>query len=639
MAPEFVEHKLAAILSADAVGYNRLMAEDEAATIRTLGSYRDQIGVLVREHRGRVVDSPGDNVLAEFPTALEAVRCAVEMQGVLDARNASLLAERRMDFRIGVHMGDVATEGERIYGDGVNIAARLEALADAGGVCISATVHEQVRNKLDAAFTDLGDQTVKNIPDQVRVYRVQPRSQSGVPARPAALRTGRPGALRKLALATVVGLLLLGGALWATWPRPLGLLIDFAGLDSQPTEPALPDKPSIAVLPFENLSGDPEQEFFSDGITEDLTSELSRSPFLFVIARNSAFTYKGRHVNVEEIGKELGVRYVLEGSVRKADGRVRVTAQLIDASTGGHLWSERYDRDLSDIFALQMEIAERVVGSVGGEIFRAEEQRLAHRPTESLTAYEAYLKATSFVVRPTRRNLEAARALLTRAIEIDPRFAAAHAGLGATYWGEYAAGWNRDPVLLDRADELGRRAIALDSAFVQGYAVVGWVALLRGDLDEALAAADRAIELSPSFAIAHAVRGLTLARQGSLLEATRSVRHALRLSPRAPLAPVLISVAYVNLAADRREEAVQFLEQARTSAPEALPGRMALAALYEQAGAHEKARAEVAEILSIRPDLTVETGLELLLVLGPEELAAYPPLLRAAGMPAGRVGL
>jgi TolB-like protein/class 3 adenylate cyclase len=374
MAPEAVEHKLAAILSADVVGYSRLMAEDEAATIRTLTDYREQIAVLVRQHRGRVVDAPGDNVLAEFPTALEAVRCAVEMQAVLRARNASFPAERRMDFRIGVHMGDVATEGERIYGDGVNIAARLEALAEAGGVCISATVHEQVRNKLDAGFTDLGDQTVKNIPDQVHVYRVQSRGQSETPARAKAAQGERPRRLRTALLATAAILLLLGLGLWASWPRPLGLLIDLAGVSGPPVDPPLPDKPSIAVLPFANMSADPEQEYFSDGITEDLTTALAGNPLLFVISRNSAFTYKGRAVKIEDVGRELGVRYVLEGSVRKAGDRVRITAQLVDATTGGHLWSQRYDRDLSDIFALQSEMAEEILVAAGVEIGEADRE-------------------------------------------------------------------------------------------------------------------------------------------------------------------------------------------------------------------------------------------------------------------------
>jgi adenylate cyclase len=638
MAPEAVDHKLAAILSADAVGYSRLMAEDEAATIRTLSSYREQIGVLVREHRGRVVDSPGDNVLAEFPTALEAVRCAVELQGVLRARNASLPADRRMDFRIGVHMGDVATQGGRIYGDGVNIAARLEALAEAGGVCISATVHEQVRNKLEAGFTDLGDQTVKNIPDQVRVYRVQPPGQSETPSAEKATPVKRPRRLRTALVATAAVLLLLGVGLWASWPRPLGLLIDLAGVSGPLDEPALPDKPSLVVLPFENMSGDPEQEYFSDGITEELTNTLAGSPFIFVIARNSAFTYKGQHVNVEEVGRELGVRYVLEGSVRKAEDRVRITAQLIDATTAGHLWSESYDRDLSHIFALQAEIAEEVASRVGGEIFRAEGQRLARRPTASLSAYEAFQKGNFHILRNTMKDNQAARALFARAQELDPNFVGAHASLGITYWVEYASGWSRDPALLDRAEELGRRGIALDPAYFHSYAPIAWAEFLRGNLPEALTATERAIELAPSFEVGHALRGMILAQQGRLLEATGSIRRALRLSPRAPNVGVLAGVAYVNFAAGRREEAVQFMERARAAAPDNVTIRVPLVGFYEMNGMHEKARGVVAEILRVRPDLTVEDAMELFpgldQSLSPEEVANYPDVLRAAGLPA-----
>jgi adenylate cyclase len=441
-----------------------------------------------------------------------------------------------------------------------------------------------------------------------------------------------------MVLATAAGVLvLLSVVLWATWPRPLGLLIDVAGVSGPPVDPPLPDKPSIVVLPFTNMSGDPEQEYFSDGITEDLTNEFARYPFLFVIARNSAFTYKGKQVNVEDVGRELGVRYVLEGSVRKAGGRVRITAQLIDATTGGHLWSERYDRDLSDIFVLQSEIAEEILAAVGGEIFRVEEQRLARRPTTSLSAWEAYLKGGLYLDRTTPEDNQAARSFLAHALELDPEFAPAHAVLGITYWQEYAVGWNRDPVLLDRAEELGRRAITLDPTYFQGYMTVGWVEFLRGNLPEALAASERAIELAPTFEVPHALRGAVLARQGRLVEATGSIRRALRLSPRAPHPGVIAIAAYVNLAAGRRQEAVELFEQARAVYPGDVIGRIVLAAFYEEEGAHEKAQAVVAEILRVTPDLTVERAMDLIpwldQILSPEELARLPDYLRKAGLP------
>jgi adenylate cyclase len=631
------ERKLAAILSADVVGYSRLMAEDEAATISTLTAYREEIAMLVRQHRGRVVDAPGDNVLAEFPTALDAVRCAVEIQGVLRARNASLPAERRMDFRIGVHMGDVAIEEGKVYGDGVNIAARLEALAEAGGVCISATVREQVRNKVDVGYVDLGDQTIKNIPDQVHVYRVQPRSEPEESARESVSRGKLRSRLRGALVAAAAVLLLLAVGLWAIWPRPLGLLIDVAGVSGPPVDPPLPDEPSIVVLPFTNMSGDPEQEYFSDGLTEDLTTELSRNPFLFVISRNSAFTYKGKSVKVEDVGRELGVLYVLEGSVRKAGGRVRITAQLIDATTGGHLWSERYDRDLSDIFALQSEISQEIQTAVGGEVWQAVVERVARRPTRSLSAAEMTWKAGYHLFRGTREDNQKARYLYERAVELDPDFAFAHAVLGVTYWAEWGSGWSRDPKLLDRAEEQGRRAIALDPLHPTGYLQVGWAHFFRGNSAEAIAAAERSIEVAPNFEMGHALRGLALAREGRLIEATRSIRRALRLSPRAPAPALLLSVAYVNFAAGRREEGVDFLERARVAGPESLVPRVALAGYYEQEGQHAKASAVTQEMLRVVPDLSAERAMELIpgleRMFSSEELAQFPDNLRKAGLP------
>jgi adenylate cyclase len=635
MGPE-IDRKLAAILSADVVGYSRLMAEDEAATIRTLTDYREEIAMRVRQHRGRVVDTPGDNLLAEFPTALDAVRCAIESQAVLRALNATLPDERQMDFRIGVHMGDVSVEGERIYGDGVNIAARLEGLAEAGGVCISATVHEQVRNKVDVGFTDLGDQTVKNIPDQVRVYRVQPWAQAEGPARASAPPGQRPQRLPTALIAAAAGLLVLGVGLWASWPRPLGVLIDLAGVSGPPVDPPLPDKPSLVVLPFENVSGDPEQEYFSDGITEDLTNEFARNPFLFVISRNSAFTYKGKRVKVEDVGRELGVRYVIEGSVRKAGDRVRITAQLIDATTGGHLWSEQYDRDLSDIFTVQSEIAEEILGAVGKKVMAAESQRLARKRPQNLTAAEASWRGVTHLARFTREDTEKARLLFERAIEVDPGYAPSYAFLGNTYVIRFANGWSRDPALLDRAEELGRRAIEIDSSWPAGHLTLAFVNLLRGNLAEAVAGADRAIERAPSVEWPHALRGLALAQQGRMLEATRSIRRALRINPRAPTS-LLVSVGFVNLAAGRREDAIDLMEQVRSANRDNLTARVVLAVFYEQEGRHGEASTVVREIQRVRPDLTAAEATEIIpgleRITSAEEFAQFPEHLRSAGLP------
>jgi len=390
------------------------------------------------------------------------------------------------------------------------------------------------------------------------------------------------------------------------------------------------------VLPFTNMSADPEQEYFSDGITEDLTTALAGTPLLFVISRNSAFTYKGKAVKVEDVGRELGVRYVLEGSVRKAGDRVRITAQLIDAITGGHLWSRRYDRDLSDIFALQSEIAEEILVAVGVEIGAAEAQRLARKPTESLTAVDAMWKGSYHLNRLTRKDNEEAVLLFERAIELDPSFAIAHAFLGTAYGVRRAAGWSSDANLLDRAEELGRRAIELDPSGAFGYDTIAWVNLYRGNTAEALAAAERAIERAPNYEFAHAARGLALAADGRFLEATRSIRQALRLNPRAPTA-LLVSVAWVNYLVGRREEAVEMWERVREASPDLIGALIPLAAHYEQEGQHDRASGVVEEILRVRADYTVQEDLDRLpglkRAVGSEEFAQFTDALRKAGLP------
>ena len=361
---ERAKRKLSAILSADVKGYSRLMGEDEEATVRTLKAYRQLITELTEKHRGRIVDSPGDNVLDEFSSVVDAVRCAVEIQEELRVRNAELSENRRMEFRIGINLGDVIEEGERIYGDGVNVAARIEGLAEGGGVCISGTAFDQVESKLGLEFEYLGEQAVKNIKKPVRVYRV--RMERGVPD----VKTRQ--------------------------------------------ELTLPDKPSIAVLPFDNMSGDPEQEYFSDGITEEIITALSKVPEMFVIARNSTFTYKGKPVKVQQVGEELGVIYVLEGSVRKAGNRVRITAQLVDAVTGHHLWAERYERDLKDIFALQDEITYKILTSLQVTLTEGEQARVWATRTDKLDAFLKYLQARRYAGLFTKGNYSAYFMIYTR---------------------------------------------------------------------------------------------------------------------------------------------------------------------------------------------------------------------------------
>ncbi len=626
MDPNPVERKLAAILSADVAGYSRLMAQDEDATVRTLAAYRQEIALLVEQHRGRLVDFTGDNFLAEFPTATEAVECGVEIQRVLAARNEALLPERKMQFRIGIHLGEVRVEEGRLYGDGVNIAARLEGLAEEGGICISAGVHDQVRNKLNARYQDLGDHTVKNIPDQVRVYRVQPGAAQAAETR----AEGRSRRLRNRLLVTGAVLALVAIALWATWPRPLGLLLDIAGVSGPPVNPPLPDKPSIVVLPFANISGDPEQEYFSDGITEDLITDLARIPELFVISRNSAFSYKGRPVKVREVGRELGVQYVLEGTVRKSEGRVRITAQLIDATTGFHRWSERYERELSNIFALQSEISQEILAQLKVELRDAQIERFTRRSTTDVKAYDTFMQGFAHLARFTHEDTLEARYLFERAIEQDPDFGVAYAFAGMTYFNEYSFGWNLDSTLLDRATELAQRALALAPSEGPAYVLWSLIKLNEGQLGEAVAAAEKAVELNPNIEVPHLVLGLALAQQGRMAAAMQSLARALRLNPKAPSGSWVI-VAYINFQAGRRQEAVELLERVRASNSDLILARIPLAIFYESEGRHEEARVLVSEILAVNPNFTAESVTRLaLLGSAPDEGRAS---LRRAGLP------
>src|SRR5713226_3628730 len=415
-----MERKLTAKLCADVFGYSRLMGEDEEATLRTLSSYRKLIDSLIEQHHGRFVNSAGDSVLAEFASVVNAVQCAVEIQTTLKPENERLPPERRREFRIGVNLGDVMVDGEQIYGDGVNVAARLESLAEPGGICISHTVHDQIKNKLSLNYEDLGPQTVKNIVEPVRVFRVLPETGATAPrnTRRFARKYLRRGVFSMVGLTIITTTVVVVQHLSLRPPAPS------ASIPSAHT-PALPmpDKPSIAVLPFANMSDDPKQEYFSDGITDDLTTALSRLPDLFVIARTSAFTYKGKALKVQEISRQLGVKYVLEGSVRKADNQVRITAQLVDATTGDHIWAEHYDRALRDIFSLQDEIVRKIVTTLNLQLAVSEHGIAVTKRTDNLEAYDYFLRGIEFFKfgNPGKEADENARQMFQKAIELDPQ--------------------------------------------------------------------------------------------------------------------------------------------------------------------------------------------------------------------------
>jgi adenylate cyclase len=592
--PPQVERKLAAILSADVVGYSRLMAEDEQGTIRTLTVYRDQIGTLVREHRGRVVDSPGDNLLAEFPTALDAVQAAVEIQRVIGARNADLPAERRMEFRIGVHLGDISVEGERVYGEGVNIAARLEGLAEAGGVCISATVQEQVRHKLDLAYEDLGQQSLKNIFEPVHIYRV--------------------------------GLMLQGTE--REDPEK-----NLPGMDEL-TVPGFGTRPAIAVLPFDNLSGDPEQEYFADGIAEDLITRLSAWRWFPVIARNSSFVYKGKSVDVKQVSRDLGVRYVVEGSVRKVGDRVRVSAQLIDASTGAHIWAERYDRDLQDIFAVQDEITEVVVGCVAPELERSERDRAARKEPQSLDAWDSFQRGWWHLWKFTKDDNGKATSLFQRAIELEPDFSDALSGLAVSHAQDLVHQWSDSPAqTLAELTRAARRSAELDTSNALGQVALSFVHYFAGQREESIAAAERAIDLNPSLSFAYAFHGFLLALASRPDEALVNAERALRLSPRGPMMFTSFWAAgAAQFSAQRYEEAVEWARRAVRANPKAFFPRGYLVAGYAQLGRFDDARRARRELLQLAPSFSISLVRQNLALADSDFVERFIDGLRKAGL-------
>src|SRR5882724_8864071 len=427
------ERKLAAILSADVEGYSRLMGEDELGTVRALTEYREVISAAVARHGGRVVDSPGDNVLADFVSVVDAVQCAVNIQRALQSRNAGLPPARQMRFRIGINLGDVIVQGARLYGDGVNIAARLESLAEGGDICLSGSAYDQIEGKLPFAFEFSGEHTVKNIARPVRVYRLHLEPRAFPKRSPTPGGVDRRASVRVAAILAIVMLLGAGGRAGWRWFRPS----ESAGL-------ALPDKPSVAVLPFANLSQDPTQEYFSDGVTEDLITGLSKVSGLFIIARNSVFTYKGKAVKIREVGRDLGVSYVLEGGVQRAGNRVRITAQLVDATTGYHIWAERYDREVRDIFALQDEVTQQIVRAMAVKLTEAEKIRLGRSPTGVLEAYDLVLRGAVERHRTTREGNADARRLFVRALDLDPGYASAYLGLAWTHLQSWQLLWSTD---------------------------------------------------------------------------------------------------------------------------------------------------------------------------------------------------
>ena len=597
MDPGGAEHRLVAILSADVVGYSRLMAEDRDSTVRIVTAYREEVGRLVNGHRGRLVDFSGDNFLAEFPSALDATRCALAVQRVLRERNAGLPPDRRMEFRMGVHLGDVRVEDQRIYGDGVNIAARLESLADPGGVCVSSSVRDQVRAQLDVGFEDLGARSLKNIPERVRVYRLEGE---------APIAASRRWLWRPAAAAIAV-LALVGALIWL-WARA--------------PEQTVASGPSIAVLPFDNMSGDPDQEYFSDGITEDIITGLSRFRQLLVISRNSSFQYKGRAVDVREVGRDLGVRFVLEGSVRRDADAIRVSAQLLDAKSGVHLWAETYDRDLTarNIFAVQDDITKEVIATLAdtyGVISRLEQAEVREKGTDSLTAYECVLRTHEYEALHTAASHSVARDCLERAVVLEPGYVDAWAQLAYVYREEYFHGFNPRPNSLDRALETARHAVELDPANQLARFALAFTHYGLGDLEAFFVEAERAIALNPNNGRVVAGLAVHMAFAGEWERGMELTRRAMAQNPHHP--------GWFNFVLSTHHYWLGEYEEAASSArkigmPEAVLTHAILAAAYGQLEREEEARAALAELLRLDPDFPEHVLGELRKIYASEDL-------------------
>lgn len=629
MPAEKPKRKLAAILSATAEGYSRLMGEDEAATFRTLKGHRQVMCSLVEKHQGRVVDTRGDNLLAEFASVVDALECAVEIQKELKGRNEELPKERGMPFRIGIHLGDVIEEEGKIYGDGVNVAVLLDSLADGGGICVSRSAHDQVKNKLDVGYQDLGQRGVENISESVRVYRVvlEPDPKWKMIGK----LWSRMKQWQKVALTIGVALLQVAGGLVVKkyFDRPPSPPVATASI--QKVALPLPDKPSIAVLPFENMTGDPKQEYFADGFTEQIITSLSKIPALFVISRNSTFTYKGKPVKVQQVSEELGVRYVLEGSVQKSSNRVRINVQLIDAISGQHVWAQSYDRDLKDIFGLQDEVILKITSAMSVNLTAGEQARGWADGTKSLEAYLKLMQGREYRYKGNRESIALARRMAEEAIALDPKYAEAYVLLGVTYYLEVFQGTTRPKDVIPKATELIQKALAMNGSLAEARSSLGVLYTWSGRYDEGIAEAERGVELDPNSGQANYNLALVLRWAGKSKEAIPVLQKAIRLEPMAP-DNYNRQLALNYFQTGECKEAIAMCEKGIKRQPDNLVGRVTIAAVYGACGREAEARKEATEVLRINPKFTVESFMGNTPYKNPSDRDRMAQGLRKAGL-------
>lgn len=593
-----IKRKLKAIFSADVHGYSRLMSDDDEYTVNTITAYRETMARLIEMHHGRVIDAPGDNLLAVFGSSLNAIRGAIEIQKTLKAKNERLPDDRRMNFRIGINLGDIIHKDDRVYGDGVNIAARIESLADPGGICISRGVYEQVDGKLDIGFADLGPHSVKNIKKPVNIYKVliDPKDAGTVGV---GSKVKTPVRIW-MTVSIVVLIILIGGV--GIWYRQAGPRFEPASIDRMAYP--LPDKPSITVLPFENYSDEASLNFFASGLTEDLTASLSKSPDLFVISRSSAATYKGKPIDMKQVAEEQGVRYIMEGSIQKAGEKLRITIQLVDALNGRHLWADRFDRLAKDIFALQDEIVKHVIVELQVELTQGAAARVASRGTDNLEAWLLKIEAHGEFTKFSREGMIRARELYEAAHQADPGWARPVAGLASVDWYEAKQGWSASKEeSIKSGMELAKEAIRMDPDEPQGYQTLGNLYALTGQGKRALELRRKAAELAPNDLNAVAGLATRLKDFGGEHEAVKLFEQAMRLSPKHPW---WVPYAYgVTLhLVGRKEEAVQSLKKASALNPNHILPKAFLAAVYADLGRLDEANAAANEVMRLDPQFT-----------------------------------
>lgn len=627
MADQGFKRKLTAILSADVAGYSRLMGDDEEATVRTLTSYRTVFSNFVKKFSGRIIDSPGDNILADFTSVVDAVNCAVEIQHELSNRNMELPDNRKMQFRIGVNLGDVIDEGDRIYGDGVNIAARLESISDVNGICISQSAFDQLKNKLAFGYEYLGEHAVKNINEPVKAYRVLTAPEFEGKLIGLDKKTKNKGWIY-IAAALVV-IILVGSGTWLFhMRRPT---VEPASIEKMAFP--LPDKPSIAVLPFTNMSDDKDQEYFADGITEDIITDLSKISGLFVVARNSTLVYKGKALKIRDIAEALGVHCILEGSVRRSGDRIRVNVQLIDALKGYHLWAERYDRKGNDLFTIQDSVVQKVVSELAVTLKVTEQERLYRRHTENLEAYETFLRGRR-ALDATEEDIMQAKKLFERVIELDPDFAGGYAGLSVVHGRLVRHGFSASPKEdIERALKLAQRAVATDDTFGWSYLALASAYLNIRKHDKAVAAMEEAIRIQPGSADAYLFRGFYLHWAGRSDEAVDSIKKSMRLNPGSTgPAPFILGMSYFT--SGRYEDAISTIN--KRYAVIAHKGHLVLcflAASYAAIDQDEKANEVMKVFLEKHPTLTLSSYPHVKLYKRLEDRNRFANFLRKAGMP------